>query len=48
MALWSGVVETGADGKAVVKLPAADFNGELRLMAVAWTDEAVGSASKPT
>ncbi|WP_374346017.1 alpha-2-macroglobulin [Phenylobacterium sp.] len=47
VALWSGVVETGLDGKAVIKLPAADFNGELRLMAVAWTDTAVGSASKP-
>lgn len=46
VALWSGVVETGLDGKAVIKLPAADFNGELRLMAVAWTDNAVGSASQ--
>ncbi len=47
VALWSGVVETGLDGKATIKLPAAQFNGELRLMAVAWTDTAVGSASKP-
>ncbi|MDB5440486.1 MAG: alpha-2-macroglobulin, partial [Caulobacteraceae bacterium] len=47
VALWSGVVETGLDGKAVIKFPAPDFNGELRLMAVAWTDTAVGSASKP-
>jgi uncharacterized protein YfaS (alpha-2-macroglobulin family) len=47
VALWSGVVETGLDGKATIKLPAPDFNGELRLMAVAWTDTAVGSASKP-
>ena len=47
VALWSGVVETGFDGKAVVRLPAADFNGELRIQAVAWTDTAVGSASKP-
>ncbi len=47
VALWSGVVETGLDGKTTVKLPAADFNGELRVMAVAWTDAAVGSASKP-
>lgn len=47
VALWSGVVETGLDGKAKIKLPAAQFNGELRLMAVAWTDNAVGSASKP-
>ena len=45
VALWSGVVETGLDGKAVVRLPAADFNGQLRLMAVAWTDDAVGSTS---
>ncbi len=49
VALWSGVVTTGADGKATIRLPAADFNGELRLMAVAWTDNAVGSgASKMT
>jgi uncharacterized protein YfaS (alpha-2-macroglobulin family) len=47
VALWSGVVETGPGGKAVIKLPAPDFNGELRLMAVAWTDDAVGGASKP-
>lgn len=47
VALWSGVVTTGLDGKAVIKLPAADFNGELRIMAVAWTDEAVGSTSTP-
>jgi uncharacterized protein YfaS (alpha-2-macroglobulin family) len=46
VALWSGVVKTGLDGRATVKLPAADFNGELRIMAVAWTDEAVGSGSK--
>jgi uncharacterized protein YfaS (alpha-2-macroglobulin family) len=47
VALWSGIVETDLFGKATIKLPAADFNGELRVMAVAWTDEAVGSASKP-
>lgn len=47
VALWSGIVETDLFGKATIKLPAADFNGELRIMAVAWTDEAVGSASRP-
>ena len=47
VALWSGVVDTGLDGRATINLPAADFNGELRLMAVAWTDDAVGSASQP-
>lgn len=46
VALWSGIVETGLDGRAVVKLPAAGFNGELRVMAVAWTDKAVGSGSR--
>ena len=45
VALWSGVVETGPDGRAMIRLPAADFNGELRIMAVAWTDDGVGSTS---
>jgi uncharacterized protein YfaS (alpha-2-macroglobulin family) len=48
VALWSGVVETGPGGRAEVRLPAADFNGELRLMAVAWTDTAVGAAQART
>ncbi len=47
IALWSGVVETDDSGHATVHLPAPDFNGELRIMTVAWTDDAVGSASKP-
>ncbi len=47
VALWSGVVQTGLDGKARVRLPAqAEFNGQLRIMAVAWTDQAVGSGAK--
>jgi uncharacterized protein YfaS (alpha-2-macroglobulin family) len=46
VALWSGVVSTELDGTARVVLPKAAFNGELRIMAVAWTDEAVGSAEK--
>ena len=47
VALWSGVVTTGPDGRATVHLPAqADFNGQLRIMAVAWTDHAVGGGSK--
>ncbi|MGA9659076.1 MAG: alpha-2-macroglobulin [Asticcacaulis sp.] len=44
IALWSGVVQTTLDGKAYVRLPIEKFNGELRVMAVAWTDEAVGQA----
>ena len=47
VALWSGVVDTGFDGRATVRLPSqAEFNGQLRVMAVAWTDEAVGSGAK--
>ncbi|HEY2707301.1 MAG TPA: alpha-2-macroglobulin [Caulobacteraceae bacterium] len=46
VALWSGVVTTGIDGRATIKLPAADFNGQLRVMAVAWTDTQVGSGDK--
>lgn len=47
VALWSGVIETDRAGRAVIHLPAPDLNGELRLMVVAWTDDAVGAASKP-
>ncbi|HYE42287.1 MAG TPA: alpha-2-macroglobulin, partial [Caulobacteraceae bacterium] len=46
VALWSGVVETGLDGTARITLPAPDYNGEMRIMAVAWTDDAVGGASE--
>jgi uncharacterized protein YfaS (alpha-2-macroglobulin family) len=46
VALWSGVVRTGLDGRVTVTLPAGEFNGQLRLMAVVWTDTAVGSASQ--
>jgi uncharacterized protein YfaS (alpha-2-macroglobulin family) len=46
VALWSGIVTTGMDGRATVRLPAADFNGQLRIMAVAWTDTQVGSGDK--
>jgi alpha-2-macroglobulin len=45
VALWSGVVTTDAHGRATVRLPPGDFNGQLRLVAVAWTDKAVGSGS---
>jgi uncharacterized protein YfaS (alpha-2-macroglobulin family) len=45
VALWSGIVETDATGHAVIRLPPGDFNGQLRLIAVAWTDKAVGAAN---
>jgi uncharacterized protein YfaS (alpha-2-macroglobulin family) len=45
VALWSGVVDTDARGHATIRLPPGDFNGQLRLVAVAWTDKAVGSGA---
>jgi alpha-2-macroglobulin len=46
LALFSGIVKVGADGKAAVNLDLPAFNGSVRLMAVAWTKTKVGSASK--
>ena len=46
VALFSGPVEV-VDGKASVTLDIPDFNGELRVMAVVWSTNAVGFASKP-
>ena len=47
VSLWSGVVKTDLFGRARVALPPGDFNGQLRVMAVAWTHAAVGSSSRP-
>ena len=47
VALFSGVVKLGADGTAKVPLDIPDFNGELRLMAVAWTGNKIGHADRP-
>ncbi|MGH7070793.1 MAG: MG2 domain-containing protein [Acetobacteraceae bacterium] len=48
VALFSLPVQAGADGIARVKLALPDFNGELRLMAVAWRGDAVGEADTKT
>ena len=45
VALHSGVVEVGPDGTATVTFDMPDFSGTVRLMAMAWTDTAVGHAS---
>ena len=45
VALWSGTVRTGADGRAAVTMPVPEFTGQLRLDAVACTDTALGSHS---
>ncbi len=47
VALFNGLVKVNDDGVAQVPLDIPDFNGELRLMAVAWSPDKVGSTSKP-
>ncbi|HBN93945.1 MULTISPECIES: alpha-2-macroglobulin family protein [unclassified Hyphomonas] len=44
VALFSGLVDVGRSGKAKVRLELPEFNGELRLMAVAWSRSGLGSA----
>lgn len=44
VSLFSGIVAVGDDGRVTVPLEVPDFNGRLRLMAVAWSKSAVGSA----
>src|SRR6185437_13301736 len=46
LALFSGIVKVGADGTAQVSFQMPDFNGTVRLSAVAWSADKVGSASK--
>ncbi len=46
LALWSGVVQTDADGKATVAFSLPEFSGQLRLVAVACTPTASGSSDE--
>ncbi len=46
VALFSGILKVGADGKAEVTFDIPDFNGALRVMAVAWTKTKLGHADK--
>ncbi|CAM3966237.1 MG2 domain-containing protein [Paracoccus yeei] len=44
MSWFSGPVTLGPDGRASLEVPVGDFNGEIRLMAVVWSDAALGQA----
>lgn len=44
VALFSGVIRLDAQGRATVALDVPDYNGRLRLMAVAWDQDKVGAA----
>lgn len=46
VSLFSGIVTVGADGTAKVPLEVPDFNGRLRLMAVAWSATRMGNAEE--
>ena len=46
VSLYSGLVDVGRDGKAEVDIAIPDFNGELRLMAVVWSSNGVGSGDQ--
>ncbi|KTQ95861.1 hypothetical protein NS226_09245 [Aureimonas ureilytica] len=46
VALFSGTVTADAEGRAKVSLDVPDFNGTLKLMAVAWSKSGVGEASR--
>ncbi|TGY90577.1 alpha-2-macroglobulin family protein [Marinicauda algicola] len=47
VALFSGPVRMDRQGRATVSLELPDFNGELRLMAVAWSQTGLGAAARP-
>lgn len=47
VALFSGLVKVDASGRTIVPLNIPDFNGELRLMAVAWAQDKLGAAATP-
>jgi uncharacterized protein YfaS (alpha-2-macroglobulin family) len=44
VALFSGIVKLDAAGKGLIKFEVPDYNGRLRLMAVAWDHQNVGAA----
>lgn len=45
VALWSGAVETGDDGTAEVTFDVPEFSGQLRIVAVAASQQALGAGS---
>ena len=46
VSLFSGIVKVGADGTASVDFQLPDFNGTVRVMAVAWSADKVGHGSE--
>ena len=46
LSYWSGIKKTNSDGVVSVSLNIPQFNGEVRLIAVAYTDSRFGSAEE--
>ncbi len=46
MAFFSGPVAVDADGNAMIEVTRPAFNGTVRLMAVAWSETALGNATQ--
>jgi len=46
LALFSGIVRVEPDGRARVRFDLPQFTGSLRVMAVAWSNQAVGQATQ--
>ncbi|WP_425097828.1 alpha-2-macroglobulin family protein [Tropicibacter sp. S64] len=46
VAFFEGPVQVDANGRATLSFQMPDFNGTVRLMAMAWTDKGVGQAEK--
>lgn len=46
VSIWSGIKKTGSDGKVEIELNIPQFNGDIRLMALAYSGPAFGSAEK--
>ena len=46
VARFAGPLEIGPDGTATARFDIPDFNGTVRLMAVAWSPRAVGQAAR--
>ncbi len=46
LSLFQGPVKLDAQGKAIIRLALPEFNGQLRLMAVAYDRTRIGSASR--
>ncbi len=47
VALFTGPLKVSADGNVIAPIDVPDFNGELRLMAVAWSKDKLGSDAEP-